>query len=171
MGGRRTPSSHAGTELPSRGLSEAPRQGHGPTRAARAARELRLCRLLPPRQQIQSWPITEWNKTQQCNKISRRLVHLQPSSRGSHRRWHGLCGQPRVWGARRGEGGFEMALGELPAGHSSSRGSRAEGESRISEQGRAADSLRSGEVKSNCAASTAAINLSVYSRGRPSLSA
>lgn len=40
-----------------------------------------------------------------------------------------------------------------------------------SKQGRAADSLRSGEVKSNCAASTAAINLSVYPRGRPSLSA
>lgn len=62
------------------------------------------------------------------------------------------------------EGGFEKALGELSTVHPEAHGERG-----ISEQGRAADSLRSGEVKSNCAASTAAINLSVYSRGCPSL--
>lgn len=45
------------------------------------ARELRLGWLLPPRQQIQSWQITEWNKIQQCNKITWHLVRLKPSER------------------------------------------------------------------------------------------
>lgn len=160
MGGRQTPSSHSSTELPSPGLSEAPRQGHGPSGAAR---ELRLRRLLPPRQQIQSWRITEWNKTQQCNQISRRLVHLKPEQTGLAQevvarplRATSCLGSPaRV---------FEKALGELSTAHPEAHGERG-----ISEQGRAADSLRSGEVKSNCAASTAAINLSVYSHCRPSL--
>lgn len=75
------PGSHASPELPSRGLSEISRQGHGPTGAVRAARELWLGRLLPRRQQIQSWRITEWNKIQQCNKVARRLVRLKPSER------------------------------------------------------------------------------------------
>ena len=51
------------------------------------------------------------------------------------------------------------------------RGSRGEEwDHRIAEQGRDADSLRNGEAKSNCAASAAAINLSVYSCGCPFLS-
>lgn len=73
------PGSHVGTKLPSRGLSEIPRQGHGPTGAARALRELWLGQFLRPQQQIQSWRITKWNKIQQCNKIARCLARLQPS--------------------------------------------------------------------------------------------
>lgn len=75
------PGSHVGTKLPSRGLSEILRQGHGPTGAARVLRELWLGRFLHPQQQIQSWRITKWNKIQQCNKITQRLVRLQPSER------------------------------------------------------------------------------------------
>lgn len=56
-----------------------------------------------------------------------------------------------------------------PRYHPGSRGEKRDHQ--ISEQGRDADSLRKREAKSNCAASTAAINLSVYSRSRPSLSA
>lgn len=57
----------------------------------------------------------------------------------------------------------------LPHCHRGSRGE--EWDQRISEQRKDADSLRNGEAKSNCAASMAAINLSVYSCGRPFLSA
>lgn len=154
-------------KLPRRELSEAPRQGHGPTGAAR---ELRLRQLLPPRQQIQSWRITEWNKTQQCNKISRRLVHLKPEQPGLAQDTARPLRATSRLGARQGERGFEMTLGELSKGDSSSQGSREEEDSRVCEQGRAAGSVRSGEVKSNCAASTAAINLSVYSCIPPQLS-
>lgn len=47
------PGARTSAELPSQGLHEPPRQGHGPTGAARAAQELWLGRLLPLRQQIQ----------------------------------------------------------------------------------------------------------------------
>lgn len=174
-GGRRTPGSHAGTELSSQGLSEIPRQGRCPTSSVRAAQELWLGRLLPPQQQIQSWRITEWNKIQQCNKITRHLARLKRSEREQPEFVQKVARPLRVTSClgspAKGREGFKCPFGCFPRVlfHRGSQGE--EWDRQTSEQGRDADSLRNKEAKSNCAASTAAINLSVYSHGRPFLSA